>query len=662
MAPTFAIDLSPDGIRLLYRAEGGWTVVGDVAIEDPALTERLAGLRAEAERIVPGAVTTELVIPPSQIRYATAPRPAAGTVTAATLLPVVEGLTPLAAEELVFDWEVDGDAVRLALVDRTTLNEAEAFAEAHGFNPVSFGARPTPAQFPRAPDFGTTARAVRAAEPAEAPPPPLPAAETTVGEEDPPKPEAVGAEALARSLSAPHPGDLRPEPAVPPRPARKAARLPWAPWDQRAALAAGGGLAAALALALYLGTGGFSDPAASIPDTPPDVVLALPALGQPDSTDATPASPSALGDAAPSTVTVATVVAPDLGEGPTADTSAPAALVDDAPAGIAAASGPTAPSVPATEATEDIYLASIDPVTRASDAVALLPADAFPASTRPAAPLPPPPAGTSFEFTADGLVVATPEGAFTPEGLLVTLGRPVLAPPAAPARAAEIQLEPTEVALALPDRRPRPRPTGLVERNERATLGGRSRSELAAVRPLARPASSQAEALAAAPAAPTRLAVAASPAPRDRPADLATRVATANAIAAALATPAPEERPAAPPAAAVAPAPAVAAAPADLPEDDDEPEVVAAAPNIPTTASVARQATIRNAILLREINLLGVYGTDRDRRALVRMPNGRLVRVKVGDRLDGGQIAAIGRDELRYIKGGRNVTLTVPSG
>jgi ribosomal protein L2 len=75
---------------------------------------------------------------------------------------------------------------------------------------------------------------------------------------------------------------------------------------------------------------------------------------------------------------------------------------------------------------------------------------------------------------------------------------------------------------------------------------------------------------------------------------------------------------------------------------------------------VARQATIQNAMSLRDINLIGVYGTERDRRALVRLPSGRYVKVKVGDRLDGGQIAAIGRDELRYIKGGRNVTLEVP--
>jgi hypothetical protein len=128
----------------------------------------------------------------------------------------------------------------------------------------------------------------------------------------------------------------------------------------------------------------------------------------------------------------------------------------------------------------------------------------------------------------------------------------------------------------------------------------------------------------------------------------------------------------------VAAAPAVAPAPAPVPERaqpaaparstesdeyaDGEPETASAAPDIPTTASVARQATLRNAMDLGDVNLIGVYGTERDRRALVRLPSGRMVKVEVGDRLDGGRIAAIGRDELRYTKGGRDITLEVPEG
>lgn len=85
-------------------------------------------------------------------------------------------------------------------------------------------------------------------------------------------------------------------------------------------------------------------------------------------------------------------------------------------------------------------------------------------------------------------------------------------------------------------------------------------------------------------------------------------------------------------------------------------------PRIPSTANVARQATVANAINLRQINLIGVYGKPSSRRALVRLSNGRYQKVQVGDRLDGGRVAAIGDSELRYSKNGRNVVLDMPDG
>lgn len=36
--------------------------------------------------------------------------------------------------------------------------------------------------------------------------------------------------------------------------------------------------------------------------------------------------------------------------------------------------------------------------------------------------------------------------------------------------------------------------------------------------------------------------------------------------------------------------------------------------------------------------------------------------VTVGDAIDGGKVAAIGESDLRYIKGGKNITLKVPKG
>lgn len=85
-------------------------------------------------------------------------------------------------------------------------------------------------------------------------------------------------------------------------------------------------------------------------------------------------------------------------------------------------------------------------------------------------------------------------------------------------------------------------------------------------------------------------------------------------------------------------------------------------PAVPTTASVAREATDEDVIDLSRVNLIGVYGSTSNRRALVRLGNGRYKKVQVGDRLDGGQVAAIGDSELRYIKRGNNVVLRIPQG
>jgi type IV pilus biogenesis protein PilP len=122
--------------------------------------------------------------------------------------------------------------------------------------------------------------------------------------------------------------------------------------------------------------------------------------------------------------------------------------------------------------------------------------------------------------------------------------------------------------------------------------------------------------------------------------------------------------PAAEPPAAETQSAARAPASTDFDYDDGEPEVAATsrAPQIPSSANVARQATISNAINLRQINLIGVYGTASDRRALIRLANGRFVKVQVGDRVDGGQVAAIGEREVRYVKGGQNHVLSLPRG
>jgi hypothetical protein len=208
--------------------------------------------------------------------------------------------------------------------------------------------------------------------------------------------------------------------------------------------------------------------------------------------------------------------------------------------------------------------------------------------------------------------------------------------------------------------RPQVRPEGLALANERAVLGGMSREELAAIRPRPRPANlpQQSAALAVSETLSTAIedAVAAA-VPQSPPTDTDLDPnATAQAVARSVK---PKDRP------------KNFETIIQKAEKDEESEglteVAAVAPRtvspaIPSRASVAKQATERNAINLRRVNLIGVYGKPSSRRALVRLSNGRYKKVAVGDRIDGGRVSAIGDTELRYQKNGRDVTLKMPRG
>jgi hypothetical protein len=139
----------------------------------------------------------------------------------------------------------------------------------------------------------------------------------------------------------------------------------------------------------------------------------------------------------------------------------------------------------------------------------------------------------------------------------------------------------------------------------------------------------------------TQQAVAASQRPELRPLNFASLVASARARQ--------ETQQAAAVAAATA-APVQAAAP------------VAPQNYAPVPGGVARAATQEGVLPLREINLIGVYGRANARRALVRLSNGRYVRVEVGSALDGGQVTAIGEGALNYVKRGRTFALALPAG
>jgi len=278
---------------------------------------------------------------------------------------------------------------------------------------------------------------------------------------------------------------------------------------------------------------------------------------------------------------------------------------------------------------DSLYIASIDPKVQGSDAVALPNPQNFVADPQIANPGLPPPAGVTFDIDSRGLVRATPEGAVTPDGFRVFTGPPPVVPPLRGAPPVPTLADPSQAAntASLAAFRPQARPSDLIEQRERATHGGISIAELGAIRPVLRPRTEQEVAVEEAPEA-TALAVSRSLIPVGRPRNMAAIVDRAEK----------------------APQPVQTASVA--------PRTVT--PSIPSGASVSRAATVNNAINLNKINLIGVFGTPSNRRALVRLPNGRYQKVKIGDRLDGGRVATISESELRYTKSGRNVTLKMP--
>ncbi|MEM9428849.1 MAG: hypothetical protein AAGA32_05060 [Pseudomonadota bacterium] len=86
-----------------------------------------------------------------------------------------------------------------------------------------------------------------------------------------------------------------------------------------------------------------------------------------------------------------------------------------------------------------------------------------------------------------------------------------------------------------------------------------------------------------------------------------------------------------------------------------------AAPPLPSSASVARAATISDALPMRELALIGVFGTQTARHALVRLPGGRLVKVYSGDTVRGYQVTAISPDAIRLRRSGRDSLLVIPN-
>ena len=365
-------------------------------------------------------------------------------------------------------------------------------------------------------------------------------------------------------------------------------------------------------------------------------------------------------------------------------------------------------SAPGSDPQDEIFLAAPDTPPQTSDP-AILAQVASSGDPVPDASPPPPPFGTVYQFDADGRIKPTPEGIITPEGVLLIAGKPKVVPPNRPAAltaalpvAAPVIAAATSAATAIlptavsPDpsaagplaqtaatallapavqlpvdpalvgKKPKARPASLrVQGQARAPVAD---IRLAGFRPQARPAAlTQGPAVTVATAASesaaaslasngvqastSRLAVAVSPKPAARPSGL--NQAVDAAVAAAIQLPDPQlvALPTADTSASVAP------------EAQAEPDVTAEAPapRLPTNASVAKQATTKNALSLTRVALIGVFGSASQRYAMVRQSGGGIKKIVVGDTLDGGRVAAITANAVQYQKGGRMVTLSLPT-
>lgn len=331
----------------------------------------------------------------------------------------------------------------------------------------------------------------------------------------------------------------------------------------------------------------------------------------------------------------AIINAPTIAALPEADRNSPELQLPTMTASIQTASPFLGPDPDTDESADSVYISAFEVPEPATDAIALPNPRQFTAD-----PLPNAEGEAMAAF--DATVAEDPVASAVEQALADALAGPA-------------GLIPTDLARSVPDTTPRARPERFTEQIERQQFGGRTRSEMADLRPPARPESAQSQA-AVQNSPPSELAVASSITPRTRPSQMAALVAAARVQQEAARVTA---------AAAVATAPDTSRAIEAALEEESEPPNRAVRPrilSIPTTASVARQATVENAIRLNRINLVGVYGAPSDRRALVRLSSGRYVKVKVGDRVDGGTVRQITDSELYYSKGNRTLSLEVPQG
>ncbi|WP_368040126.1 hypothetical protein [Ruegeria atlantica] len=611
-----------------HQSDEDWFCIGKVALDAPDLNAQLHALREKAFALENN-LRCKVIIPTEQVRFLSVETD--NQPLGEDAKEKLAEATPYTVEDLVFDTATVGPTTYVAAVTQQTLDEARDFATEHGFIPVHFTTDTDASSFPSEPLFGASETVPFSTE----------AKDEVQSDAAEPNVHPIAAEAA--------PDVFRSAPA-----ASAPTKIPTEVFTKKYVVPA----TAALGIAAVLGawaligsnetqtaepeTAQVEDalpaptPQASVetenpttPGVPPAETAELDTDATLSEQDAPAQNENIQPDLSPTDTAIleALNIAPTIVEEVARD---PVIQATSAQPGLEIiAPDPLLP--PAFPPQDEPYLASVDNSNLSTDAVALPAAQSFDTDEPFEQVVLPSTAGAQFELDDRGLVTPSAEGTLNPDGIVVYLGRPSKTPPEPPVR-----FEEEPILEETPDRlaglRPKPRPSDLIEQFERQQLGGRTREELAGRRPKLRPASLQQQ-----PQidyTPTALAVVRVPRPKSRPAGLAPPTGTQTANLGST------------------------AAIGQVEAGSFQPKAVA--PKIPSAASVARQATIDNALNLRKLNLIGVYGTPANRRALVRLPSGRYKKLKVGDRVDGGKVIAIGDSELRYQKKGRNLTLKMP--
>ncbi len=84
------------------------------------------------------------------------------------------------------------------------------------------------------------------------------------------------------------------------------------------------------------------------------------------------------------------------------------------------------------------------------------------------------------------------------------------------------------------------------------------------------------------------------------------------------------------------------------------------APSIPEKASVGYNSTKRNLIDLERTNLIGIVGKSSNPSALLRLSNGKIIKIKVGQWFEGWRVYAIDSDKIHVENGFKQEILRMP--